>query len=133
MAFSRPAFATELAREESGPGLSDALKDTETALNTGQLKDRETSGILRVGPGGIGLIGNSKWQAQMQEVLRLVKEARAAYKHARDNQKLIEYPKQISILDWSVAQNLDKLRGDAIRILNRVLKDADLPEVVSSL
>lgn len=133
MALSRPAFSTELAKEESGAGLFEALKDTETALNTGQLTDRQTKGLLRAAPGGVGMLSNQGWLDEVSKVVQLVQKARAAYKSARDNAKLIEYPDRVSVLDWNVAQELDRLRGDAIRTLNPVLRDAGLPEVVSSL
>ena len=133
MAFSRPAFSTGLAKEESGAGLFDALKDTVTALNTGQLKDRETSGLLRAAPGGVGMLSNPRWRSEIGRVVELVKLARAEYKVARDDKKLIEYPDRVSVIHGSVAKNLDRLRGDAIRVLNGVLQDAGLPEVVSSL
>jgi hypothetical protein len=133
MALSRPAFSTELANEESGAGLFEALKDTETALNTGQLTDRHTKGLLRAAPGGVGMLANQGWRDEVMKVVRFIQKARAAYKSARDNAKLIEYPDRVSVLDWNVAQELDRLRGDAIRSLNPVLRDAGLPEVVSSL
>jgi len=133
MAFSRPAFSTQLAKEDSGSGLFDALKDTEKALATGELRDRETKGLLRAGPGGVGMLSNSTWRRDMEYIVSLVKQARAKYKQARDDRQIIEYPDGVSVLDFSVAHDLDKLRGDAIRLLNVVLTDAGLPEVVSPL
>ena len=134
MAFSRPAFTTKLTAEESGSGLFDALQDTETAINAGQLKDRQTKGLLRVAPGGAGMISKLSWRNEIGKALQKVQEARAAYKTARDDAKtIIEHPKGVEVRDWAVAQQLDQLRGDAIRTLNRVLVEAELPEVVSAL
>jgi hypothetical protein len=135
MAFSRPAFTTKLAAEESGSGLFDALQDTETAINLGQLKDRLTKGSLRIAPGGAGMLTNKQWQAEIGRALKKVQLARALYKEARDSKppKIFEQPGRVSVADWNVAQNLDQLRGDAIRILNGVLVNAELPEVVSPL
>ena len=134
MAFSRPAFTTKLASEESGSGLFDALQDTETAINVGQLKDRLTKGLLRVAPGGAGMLTKVSWQAEIAKALLKVQEARALYKKARDVDKaIIENPRGVGVTDWNVAQRLDDLRGDAIRILNKVLFESGLPEIVSPL
>lgn len=133
MAFSRPAFSTRLSMEDSGNGLRDALRDTETALNTGQLQDRETKGLIRTAPGGIGMIANPAWQSELQKVLALVKSTRAAYKKAKDSNQILEYPDRIAVLDPQISNDLDTLRGDAIRQLNKVLTEAGLPEVDSPL
>lgn len=134
MAFSRPAFTTRLSAEESGSGLFDALKDTETAINTGHLSDRQTKGLLRAAPGSATMLSKPAWQDEIAKALSKVQEARAAYKKARDDDKtIIEHPQGVEVRDWVVAQNLDTLRGDAIRILNGVLAEAELPEVVSPL
>lgn len=133
MAFSRPAFTTPLAGEESGKGLFEALQDTETALNTGQLRDRKTKGLLRVAPGGAGMLSNSHWRTEVETALEKVQAARAAYKEAVESEKIIEFPKRVGVADWQVARTIDRLRSEAIRTLNAVLRDAGLPEVVSSL
>jgi hypothetical protein len=133
MAFSRPAFTTRLSGEESGSGLFQALQDTETAINLGQLKDRKTKGLLRVAPGGVGMLSNPLWQTEIAAVLKKVQTARRAYKQGVEDEKIIEYPKRVGVADWQVGQNIDTLRGDAIRILNGVLRNAGLPEVVSPL
>ena len=133
MAFSRPAFSTRMSTEESGPALLDALKDTMTALNTGELRDRETRGIIRAAPGGIGLLSSPTWRSELEKALRFVAEARRFYKQARDEKKIVEHADGVNVLDGRVAMGLDKLRGDAIRVLNPVLESAGLPEVVSPL
>lgn len=130
MAFSRPAFTTPLSQEESGLGLFEALKDTETALNTGQLRDRESSSLMRAAPGGISLLSNSYWQSELRQVLRLIREARKCYKDAKDNEQIVEKQHGISAHP-DVALELDRIRQDATQLLNQVLKQADLPEVES--
>jgi hypothetical protein len=133
MAFSRPAFSTGLSMEESGPALFDALKDTITALNTGQLQDRETRGLIRAAPGGIGMLSNDQWRIEIERAAKMVSDARSVYQQARKERKIIEYPDGLRVLDSTVAHDLDTLRGDAIRALNSVLQSAGLPEVVSTL
>lgn len=133
MAFSRPAFTTPITGEESGPGFFEALENTETAINLGQLRDRKTGGLVRVAPGGSALISNADWRSAIGGVLELVQAARAEYKAAVDNQIIVEAQHGIFVTDGSVAQKLNCLRGDAIRNLNEVLREAGLPEVVSPL
>lgn len=133
MAFSRAAFTTPIHMEGGDTELADALKHTEKALNTGHLQDRETSTLLRVAPGGIGMIVNPSWRTGLEGVLHLVKEARSKYKKAMDNGLIVERSNTIEVRDWQVAQELDQIRGDAVRELNKVLLDAGLNEVVSPL
>jgi hypothetical protein len=133
VAFSRPAFTTPFLNEESGPHLVDALRDTETALNTGQLVDREMKGHIRSAPGGLTLIAEPAWQKAAEDALRLVREARSKYKVFKDAGDLIEVSTGVKALNPSVACELDRLRGDAIRSLNAALKSAELPEVISPL
>lgn len=133
VAFSRPAFATPFENEESGPHLLDAFRDTEEALNAGQLRERETKGLIRTAPGGLTLISNPIWRQHAQESLRLVKAARAKYKEHKDAGLVTEVSTGVKALKPSVAVELDRLRGDAIRALNKALKAAELPEVVSPL
>jgi hypothetical protein len=133
MAFSRAAFTTPIYQEGGSTELADALKDTEKALNTGQLKDRETTSILRVAPGGIGMIKNPSWSKRLEEVLRLIKEARSVYRKAKNQDLIVELSHSLEIRDHQVAQKLDQIRGDAVRELNIVLLDAGLNEVQSPL
>lgn len=133
VAFSRPAFTTPFSNEEWGPHLADALRDTETVLNTGQLKDRETKGLIRSAPGGLTLIAESTWRTAAEDALRFVREARSKYKAFKDAGDLIEVSTGVKALNPSVASELDQLRGKAIRSLNQALKAAELPEVISPL
>ncbi len=133
MAFSRAAFTTPLNIEGGNSELYDALKDTEKALNTGHLQDRENKSILRVAPGGITMVSNLSWRTGLAKVLKLVKDARETYKSAKDKDLIIELAHRIEIRDWQVAQKLDRIRGDAVRELNVVLKDAGLNGVDSPL
>jgi len=133
VAFSRPGFTTPFLNEDSGPHLVDALRDTETALNTGQLNDRESKGLIRSAPGGVTLIADPTWRTAAEDALKFVREARSKYKSYKDAGDLIEVSTGVKALKPSVACELDRLRGDAIRSLNTALNAADLPEVISPL
>ncbi len=135
MAFSRPAFNTRLTAEENGSDLLQALIDTETALDTGHLRDRVTTGLLRVAPGGIGMISDDAWKAELLEVLHHVQDARALYRKARDtDHTLIELADgTLKVTDGAISQALDDLRRQAVQILNGVLVGAGLPKVDSRL
>lgn len=133
VAFSRPAFNVRMYAEESGVGLQEALRDTEKALNTGQLQDRISSRMLHVAPGGISLLANPIWREHAKEALKCVQEARAAYKHAVDNGSLVSTAERIIIRDSRVAHHLDTLRRKAIDAINDALREAQLPLVESNL
>lgn len=133
IALSRPAFSTRLDAEERGEHLFEALRDTETAFNTGQLRDRGTKGLIRAAPGGATMIGNSAWRSDVQRSLEQVQEARRKYKLAKDAGDIVELPHGVIVRDHLVGHEINQLRGTAIRILNGILKQAGLPEVVTSL
>lgn len=133
MAFSRPAFTTPFLNEESGPHLEAALRDTVTALNIGQLRDRETKSLIRSAPGGVALISESTWKSAAEVALGFVIEAKSKYKAFKDAGDLIEVSTGVKALKPFVACELDQLRGNAIRSLNVALKAAGLPEVTSPL
>ena len=132
-AFSRPAFSTKLDDEEGITDLLDALKDTKKALNTGRLQDREAKHLLRVAPGGIGLISDHSWVQSLQDVVALVSEAEKECRKAFSADKFVQLSKRIEVRDTSVAKKIDKLRGDAVRELNKVLAAAGLNEVETNL
>jgi len=134
MAFSRNAFRDPIGREEPQPFLK-AIEDTQRALNTGELRDRETKAVIRKAPGGCGNISSPEFQKQLKLVQDSVAEVRKVYKDARDSNPpgLIEHVMQVQIIDPLVGPRLDELRADAIRHLNEVLKDAEVPLVNSPL
>lgn len=133
MAFSRPAFNTKLTAEESGNGLFVALKDTETAINTGQLKDRLDGSLIRIAPGGVGFLLNTDWRKKIEEALNLVKNARSEYKKAKDVGSISESTHRVFIRDFDVAIKIDDSRRKAIELVNEVLVSASLPQINSSL
>ena len=133
MAFSRPAFNVRLCAEDTGTGLSDALADTEQALNIGRLKDRKTKHDLHVAPGGISMLSNTTWRDHANVALALVKNARAKLKKAIDDDGLVIATHSIIVRDAQAAAEIDDLRGQAVRAINLALADAELPEVESDL
>lgn len=134
MAFSRNAFRDPIGREEPQPFLK-AIEDTQRALSTGELRDRETKAVIRKAPGGISSISNTIWRDALNAVKKEVDNVRDTYRNARDSQPpgLIENAFQVQIVDHRIGQRLDDLRACAIRLLNGVLAEASLPPVVSPL
>jgi|694.fasta_scaffold155828_2 hypothetical protein len=134
MAFSRNAFRDLIGREEPQPFLK-AIEDTQRALSTGELRDRETKAVIRKAPGGISAITNKDWLRELQLVKKEVDRVRDVYRNARESKApgLIEHEFRVEILDPQVETELNHGRATAIRILNGVLLEASLPQVDSPL
>lgn len=134
MAFSRNAFRDPIGREEPQPFLK-AIEDTQRALSTGELRDRQTKTVIRKAPGGIGAFTNAAWSAALKDVKKKVDKVRDTYRNARDSNPpgIVEHDFHVQILDHEVGQQLDSLRAEAIYLLNDVLVDASIPTVDSPL
>lgn len=133
MAFSRPAFNVRLCNEDTGTGLQDALRDTETALNVGHLQDRMTKHSIFVAPGGLSMITNSVWKNHAKAALQLIKEVRAEMRDAIKDERLLLTPNRIIVTDGQTAANIDKLRKNAIDEINQALRSAGIAEVETDL
>lgn len=133
MAFSRPAFGIKLCNEDTGPGLGEALRDTETALNTGHLRDRVTKHSILVAPGGYLMITNQDWRNHATEARKIVIQARAALTRAVKTKDILIYPDRIVAMNGSIAASIDGLRKMAIERINQALNGAGMQEVETDL
>ena len=75
MAFSRAAFNTSLIREHADHWF-DALKDTERALNKGELVDRETRHVIRKVMGGWCSLNDDRLRSQCRDVCGRLRDFR---------------------------------------------------------
>ncbi|MBX9655455.1 hypothetical protein K2Y11_17715 [bacterium] len=134
MAFSRNAFRDRLSME-SPVSFIKALEDTQKALSTGELRDRETKYVIRKAPGGISLVTNKEWQDKLRLVSKIISEVRTIYLEAKNclPPKVIEMPFYLIINDPTIEHNINRLRANAIEILNEILLQANLPIVDSPL
>lgn len=76
-AFHRPALTDPLNIEQADD-LLQALKDTQAALRTGKLVDRQTGHVVRQAVGGWRYLVDTAWQARAEAVDRRLSEVRKA-------------------------------------------------------
>jgi hypothetical protein len=132
-AFTRPAFDTPLMREDRGPDFREALLDTQNAITTGTLVDREFKDrIIDRAPIGISDVTNEKWRKVLEKVREKLQEIRETYRTAIAQRRIEEWRGGVRA-DAQIAGQIDELRADAIRLLNKLLAGAGLAPVSSRL
>src|SRR6185437_1373178 len=131
LAFSRAAFNTRFEMENSAFNMNHALADTQKAIDTGKLLDRETGRVIETAPGGIRKLNNDKWLQKLISVKALLQDARETYTAALKEKKIIDHGNYVTLYDGSVGSKIDRLRKEAVQILNEVLQEADLSPVVT--
>ena len=77
MAFHRPAFEVPINCEHTDEFIQ-ALKDTQMALRTGELVDRQSRHIIRKAVSGWRGIDNERWRESLRVVDRCLRALRAA-------------------------------------------------------
>jgi hypothetical protein len=131
-AFTRPAFDTPLNREDSGADFREALIDTQNAITTGTLVDREFKDrIIDRAPIGIADLSD-KWRSQLELVRDKLQELRDTYRAGVHAEKIKEMDAGIRAKP-DVAAEIDRLRAEAIELLNGLLAKAGLTPVSSRL
>ena len=132
-AFTRPAFDTPLFSEHRGPDFCEAMQDTQTALTTGILVDREfRERIIDRAPFGIEQLSKKNWKDRLEKVRSNIQKVRDIYKQALSEGGIEEYPGGVRG-DPQVEHEIDSLRVKAISELNKVLQKANLEPVGSRL
>lgn len=123
VAFSRAAFRTPL-NQESPAEFIQALKDTQCAISTGQLKDRETRRVIQQAIGGLHAISDAK----IKDLLRRADNNLQKLRELFQENLGIRIRKSRSILDIDTALigDLNALRSDAIAAVNQALKVAKM-------
>lgn len=122
MAFDRPALRTPFQLENRATDFIHALSDTQAAIATGRLKDREGHIVdeCRVpAPKIKGIVEASRHLQQAREI------ATAA---VADN-LIVEHQTVIEIKSPEVSRRLNDLRSQAIELLNIELRKSGLDEV----
>lgn len=77
-AFARAAFRSPL-HQEAPAEFIDALKDTQCAINTGQLKDRETRRVIRQTVGGRQAVADPIISSHLAQADRKIQELRELF------------------------------------------------------
>lgn len=125
-AFSRAAFYTSFNRENADHFI-DALKDTQKALNTGELVDRETRHVIRKVIGGWHLLHDQRLREGCGRVSEHLKKLRADLENAIDQGRVIKHPNGgLAVVDTPTGDALGQLRQQCIDEMNTVLKQAGM-------
>jgi hypothetical protein len=128
MAFARPAFEVPLHCETSSEFLQ-ALKDTQKALRTGELVDRETRHVIRKAVGGYHELDDEACRGGLSKVDRHLKELRSQLEQGLKDGAIRRTNGFLDFTDPKLAHKLEKLRDQCMHRLNTVLHQAGLPPI----
>lgn len=123
MAFDRPALRTTLSLENRATDLVRALADTQSAVSTGRLADRDGRIIAQVARPAERLL-------ELEQISRLLQSTREVVTNAISAGRIIEHPTCIEILDKELEARLNSLRKQALDKLNALLVKHNINLVV---
>lgn len=126
-AFARPAFRTPLYQETPSDFL-DALKDTQHAINTGELKDRETRRVIRKAVGGRRRITDKVVKDHLIDADKLLQKLRDSFNHALSVGEIRKSEGYLQISPRAQS-DLSGLRDAAVKSINSALKAAGLQPI----
>lgn len=129
-AFNRPAFTTRLEIEDSGDDMAQALSDTQAAITTGILKDRRGNTIQRA-PIALNQLTDAT-RENLEKALRSLDEARKSYRSGVKYGELENRRHDVFTSDSrgrNYAQDVDRLRADALDLVNAALRSANIEEL----
>jgi len=119
-AFARAAFRTPLHLEMPSEFLQ-ALKDTQHAINTGELKDRETRRVIRKAVGGRRAIEGRAVSDLLRVADENLQQLREQFQH-NIVQGIIQQSGGLLIIPPTLRSDLTALREKAIKSVNNALK-----------
>ena len=126
-AFARAAFRTPLHLETPSEFLQ-ALKDTQHAINTGELKDRETRRVIRKAVGGRRAVQDTS----VNDLLRVADENLQKLREQFQQsivQGIIQQSGRLLIIPPALQSDLTALRETAIKFVNSALKHLGLQPI----
>ncbi|MGO4319343.1 hypothetical protein [Agrobacterium sp. MCAB5] len=122
-AFHRPAFENPMQDEQAGDFLQ-ALKDTQQALRTGELVDRQSRNVIRKAIGGMREISNEDWSRALVSLDTETRMLRSALSAALRSKAAFHYQGFLYIRESQLQQRLEVGRQSCIEQLNELLADA---------
>ncbi len=125
MAFHRPAFEVPIDCEQSDEFLQ-ALKDTQQALRTGELVDRESRHVIRKAVSGWRGIENQLWRDGLKEVDGKLRMLRSELQGGLKNGAIQQQHGFLNVADFRLLLKLEKIRSETVDRLNLVLSDANI-------
>jgi hypothetical protein len=123
MAFNRPALRTNLSVENRATDLVQALADTQNAINTGRLTDREGRIIAQVAL-------PKQRIPELEYISRLLQTTRGVVSNAVQTATIIQHATVIEVKDQKLVTNLNNLRRQALDELNALLEKNKVDAVV---
>lgn len=126
MAFHRPAFDDSLHHEHLDDFLQ-ALADTQAALRTGELVNRESRHVIRKVIGGWRDISDPTWKASMGNLSAELKDLRGRLVQGIKDGRIIRRSGYLDISDRLLMADLDDRRRRCLDHVRWVLSEAGLP------
>lgn len=126
-AFARAAFRTPL-HQETPSDFIQALKDTQHAVNTGELKDRETRRVIRKAIGGRRAIKSKPVSDKLRIADEILQRLREKFQE-NTVQNIIQQSGAWLVIPAALQSELSAHRADAVRAVNDALRHAGLQSV----
>jgi len=120
-AFMRPAFTTEFQLENSCEDFLTAISDTQNAINTGNLVDRNGN-VVRTSF-SFDDISNEDWKTKIHSISSMLQKIRDCYTEAIKIGIIHQNANFIEIIDHGVSEKLNCYRAKAIIELNSILSE----------
>jgi hypothetical protein len=128
LAFSRPAFEVPLACESPDEFLQ-ALSDTQRAVRTGELLDRESRHVIRKAVGGWRDVHERHIRDGLELVNKSLRHLRTQVVMGLKDQRIQRLHGFLDFRDIELAHDLEHHRAECVRILNDVLAEMNIPPV----
>ncbi|MFD4120769.1 hypothetical protein ACFWQD_05605 [Alcaligenes faecalis] len=122
MAFNRPALRTPFHLENRATDFIQAISDTQNAIATGRLKDRDGRIVDECRVPAPKIKGITKANSYLQKAREIVTAALA-------ENLIVQHQTVIEIKSPEVVKHLNELRSQAVDLLNKELRDNSLEEV----
>jgi len=128
MAFARPSFEVPL-HCESPAEFMQALSDTQRAVRTGELVDRETRHVIRKAVGGWHDIADDEVREALGSVNRNLRHLRTAITTGLKEGRIRHVGGFLDFTDISYATELEECRSECIDLMNRTLLGVGMPPI----
>jgi hypothetical protein len=128
IAFHRPAFVDPLGNEHLDDFLQ-ALKDTQSALRTGELVDRQSRHVIRKAVGGWRYLDEPNWKARLKDLDDELSELRGLLVSGIKEGHLEQRRGYLEVRNRALGRDLDERRLRCLTSLNDLLVLAALPPI----
>lgn len=127
-AFHRPALTDPLHIEQADDLLR-ALKDTQAALRTGELVDRQSGRVLQRAVGGWRYLDDADWKARAKVIDGMLDQVRKDLLAGIADGRLEQRNGMLQVKDPALGRSLEDGRKACLIHLNDLLVVAALPQI----